>query len=1160
VAVIDTYRLSDRYTEDDGRVFVTGVQALARLPVEQLRADRRHGLTTAAFVSGYPGSPLAGYDKEIDAAIRAAADLPLVHNPGLNEELAATSVMGSQLANEVGPARYDGVVGIWYGKAPGLDRACDAIRHANFAGTSRTGGVVALVGDDPGAKSSTLPSTSGATLLDLHIPILFPGDVQEAIDLGRHAIYLSRACGLWTSIKIVAAVADGTGSIELHPDRFQYVIPEFEVDGQPFVHHPSGRLLTPYTLELEKEFVEVRLELAMRYGVQNHLNTIAVNPPGRDAWIGIAASGHTFHETREALRVLGLRSNEDLRDAGIRLLNLRMPVTVDPALIRRFADGLDEVLVIEEKNPNIELIVKDACYSLAERPTVVGKRDELGNRLVASTGALDVDLITGPLRARLAPRLGERLTREPKPRRELIPLSVNRTPYFCSGCPHNWGTKVPEGQLVGAGIGCHTMTMLMEPERVGDAVYVSAMGGEGAAWIGMAPFIERDHLVQNVGDGTFFHSAELAVRAAIAAGVNITYKLLYNGTIAMTGGQDPAGVIKIPELTQIFLLQGVRQVLITTDDVSRYDDIRLPAGVEVWDRHRIVEAQELLATVPGVTVLIHDQACAAENRRARKRGLAPTPTARVVINERVCEGCGDCGDVSNCLSVQPVETPFGRKTRIHQTSCNLDYTCLDGDCPSFMTVEPADPSAKRARPVPSFTAELPEPERVVDTASFTLRMPGIGGTGVVSVSQIVGTAALLDGLHVRGLDQTGLSQKAGPVVSDLRIDADQPRAGNKASAASVDLYLAFDLLVSLNPTLLAGADPDRTVVIASTTGTATGAMVVHPDMAYPDVAGMRATLDAVSRPEHNRWVDAGAVTAGLFGDATTANVFLLGVAYQAGALPVSAASLDSAIELNGVAVDRNRAAFSAGRHWAVDPVGVEAAAGIEDGAWEPVAPVTLNGRLASRVEALGARTGLGETLRLLTSELVAYQSEGLAGEYLDVVERVAGVEAGLEDGFAFTEAVARNLYKLTAYKDEYEVARLLLLPNARRAAEAVAGPGAKITYKLHPPMLKALGLKRKIGLGEVTEPGLRALAAGRRLRGTWADPFGRTEMRRLERRLVAEYRAAVERMVPHLSAMTRPELVAIAELPQQVRGYEELKIRRARAYQAELSSRLGALT
>ncbi len=1144
---LSAYELPDRFRLEDGRVFLSGVQALARLPVDQLRIDRRRGLNTAAFVSGYQGSPVATFQEEASAAAATVPDLPIVVRPGLNEELAATSVMGSQLVDSLDDKRYDGVVGVWYGKAPGLDRAGDSIRHGVFAGTARHGGVMAIVGDDPAAKSSTLPSSSDATFVDLHMPILFPGDVQEALDLSRHAIALSRASGIWVGLKLVTPVADGTGTVDVHPDRVQPVIPTMEFDGKVFVPHPSGRLLTPYTLDMEREFQQVRSELARRYGVANRLNQVTVST--EHDWIGIAASGHTYHELREALGLLGLGDDDALRAAGIRLFHLLMPVPVDEQQVRDFAHGLAEVLVIEEKNPTLELLVKSAMYDSDERPRVVGRHDESGALLVPGTGMLDADRLLEPLRRRLAARLGDDRLRPLPVRREpsKIALTVNRTPFYCSGCPHNVSTRVPEGTLVGGGIGCHAMVALMEPERVGDIAGLTAMGNEGAQWIGMAPFLDRQHLVQNLGDGTFFHSGSLAVRAAIAAGIDITYKLLYNGTVAMTGGQDPQGQMTVPEVVQSLLLEGVSRIVVTSDQPDKWADAdfggELAAGkVEVRDRTRLMETQVELADVPGVTVLLHDQRCAAELRRDRSRGRIAKPGFRVVINERVCEGCGDCGDKSNCLSVQPVETSYGRKTRIHQTSCNFDMSCLQGDCPSFATVTVDDAAATAARPTVGTTGDpgagLPDPTPVVPPDSFTVRLSGIGGTGVITVSQVLGTAAMLDGWIVRGLDQTGLSQKAGPVVSDLRLSRDEVPASNHANSSGVDCLLAFDLLVAASDTHRVGADRDRTVVIGSVAATPTGAMVAHPTTPYPNLDSLTGRLDEVSRADHNRYVDSAALAAGLFGDATTANILLLGVAVQQGAIAVDPAHIERAIELNGVAVGRNVAAFRWGRRWAAFPAEVEQAAGIATS----VVPETTD-----------------ELIDRLADDLVDYQSQRYAERFLDLVGVAREAEGRVDPtSTAFTEAVARHGHKLMAYKDEYEVARLLLTPQARAEYEAVGGPGTKVTWRLHPPMLRAMGMKEKMRLGPRTKPVLAALARSKRLRGTVADPFRWAEVRRQERAMVPEYERAVKRLAARLDAANLDEAVAIASLPDQVRGYEHIKLRRAAVYRAELAERLAA--
>ncbi|MEO6570658.1 MAG: indolepyruvate ferredoxin oxidoreductase family protein, partial [Ilumatobacteraceae bacterium] len=1061
---LSEYQLDDRYRLEDGRVFLSGLQAIARLPVDQLRIDHRAGLNTAAFISGYQGSPVGMFGEEVDRARRTVPDLVIVNQPGVNEELAATAVMGSQLAVTLSDCRYDGVLGIWYGKGPGIDRASDAIRHGVFAGTSEHGGVVAVVGDDPSAKSSTLPSSSDATMVDLHMPVLFPGDPQEAVLLGRHAVALSRACGLWSGLKLVTPVADGTGTVDLHADLVVPILPMLEVDGQPFRPHPDGRLITPYTLDREKEFHEVRTEMARQYGALNHLNRVTVRTA--DDWIGIAACGHTYHELREALASLGLARDDDLRSAGIRLFQLLMPVPLDRHDVREFAQGLSEILVIEEKNPTLEVLVRDALYDVAERPRVWGKRDEEDRVIVPFDSLLDATRIVPALRHHLAKRLADRLVpAAPAPVRELIPLTVERAPFFCSGCPHNASTRVEPGTLVGGGIGCHGMVALMDPERVGDVVSLTCMGNEGTQWIGIAPFVERNHLVQNLGDGTFFHSGSLAIRASIAAGIDITYKLLHNGTVAMTGGQDAQGAVDVPQIATMLAAEGAKRIIVTSDDPDRFDGADFPAGVDVWDRSRFDEAQHLLAGVSGTTILIHDQACAAEKRRARSRGKVASPGFRVVINERICEGCGDCGDKSNCLSVQPIDTPYGRKTAIHQTSCNFDFSCLQGDCPAFATVSVDDGAAVTAttRRTPPDPAELPAPTAIVDVDDFTVRLSGIGGTGVITVSQIIGTAALFDGLNVRGLDQTGLSQKAGPVSSDVRVSRHEVPATNHADTTGLDALLAFDMLAGASDKHRSGGRAGKTVVVGSVDVVPTGSMVVDPNhTSYPEQDALRRRLDEVSRPDANRYVDASAIARGLFGSTTSANILVLGIAVQLGAIPISSASIERAITLNGVAVDQNVAAFRFGRQWAIDADLVEAAAGIQ----------------APRIETLD------QLVRRLVDDLTDYQDAGYAQRFQRTVERVRAVDVDLDPGLRLTTAVARNLHKLMAYKDEYEVARLALLDESQQRYQVVGGSDTEVTYHLHPPALRSMGMDRKMKFRRTGTPSFVALRAMKKLRGT----------------------------------------------------------------------------
>ena len=1199
MSLAETYRLSGRYTDDSGTTFMTGLQALARLPIEQLRADRRGGLRTAAFVSGYPGSPLGGYDAAVEAA-RATTDLPIVHSPAVNEDQAATAVMGSQLAATRPDATYDGVVGLWYGKAPGVDRASDALRHAVFAGTDPHGGAVAIAGDDPAAKSSTIPSSSAGTMADLHIPVLYPGTPAEALDLGRHAIAMSRTTGLWTGLKIVADVADGAATVVLDPDRFDPVIPT--VDGMRYRHAPDGYLLTPHTVDIEQEIVEVRYELAIAYAAANRLNDATVDPP--DAWIAIVASGITYREVREALKRLGLDADDDVRDAGIRLVRMGMPIPFSAERARHFARGVTELFVIEEKSPNIESLLKDALYNQSHRPRIVGKTDESDRALLRSFGALTADDLMAPLRCRLESRIGDRLA-APAPERVRIELPLvltpqqRRSPYFCSGCPHNRSTEVPDGAVVGAGIGCHTMALFMDPQRVGDIVSVTCMGQEGTQWIGMSPFVETQHIFQNLGDGTYFHSGQLAIAGAVASGVNITYKLLWNRAVAMTGGQDPAGQLEVPDVAGGLLAGGAAKVLITTADPAAYRSRALPSGVEVWHRDRLLEAQEFLAAIEGVTVLIHDQQCAAEARRDRKRGTQPAPKTRVLINERICEGCGDCGRKSNCLSVQPTDTFFGRKIQIDQTSCNLDYSCLDGDCPSFMTVSEPGPlrsavremlaPLRRSRPAGSGGVERPEPPTglpdpipLTDPDEVSLRMCGIGGTGVVTVNQVLGTAAMFDGFEVRGLDQIGLSQKAGTVVGDLRLRRFGGPATARLGTGQADVILAFDLLVAASEAGLDVADPSRTMVVGSTTPTPTGAMVADPSIDMPSTDALLERVAAVTVEGRRHWADVGELVTALCGSAVTANVFVVGMATQAGGLPVAPASVEAAIELNGVAVSQNLAAFRWGRAMIADPQAVtDAAAAVPAADLDAPAPdagigaATVPERLGARIDELvdalgegspdGGAAELRAGLRIYAAELCAYQSERLAAGFLDAVERVAQADRAAGDGSArLTAAFAAGLYKLMAYKDEYEVARLMADPSTHVAAhELAASTGGVVSWKLHPPLLRAMGRSSKMQFGMAWRPLFALLARGKRLRGRWLDPFARTEVRRTERALIGEYRAGIDAAVTALErdagAARYEQAIAIARLPELVRGYEEIKMATTETFRAELDERVSEL-
>ncbi|RFU21968.1 indolepyruvate ferredoxin oxidoreductase family protein [Geodermatophilus marinus] len=1156
--------LDDKFTVEDGTIYLTGVQALVRLPLVQRRADLARGLDTATFISGYPGSPLGGYDLELQRRRALLAEHHVVHTMGVNEELAATSVMGSQLAQQLPDPRYDGVVGMWYGKANGFDRAMDALRQANLCGTTRTGGALALVGDDPTAKSSPTPGASEVAAAALMMPMLYPGDVQEVLDLGLHAIAMSRCSGLWTALKMSTPVADGSGSALVSPDRVDPVMVAAELDGRPYEHVPSSHLYGESVLQLERSMVYARIEAALAYARANDINRITVRTPGDR--LGLVASGKTYFELRQALRELGLDDGE-LRRLGVRLLQLRMPYPLDGRVVREFASGLEEVLVLEDKRPFVELFLKDELYGLTDRPQVFGKLDERGAHLVPIHAELDTRSIARLVAGRLrrfaeVPAVEERLERLAGGP-QLAPLALSRSPYFCSGCPHNSSAAaVPEGAVVGGGTGCHVLAVFMRPEDVGSIIGITAMGNEGAQWIGAAPFTGLPHLIQNIGDGTYAHSGTLAIRASIAAGTNITYKLLYNDHVAMTGAQPAIGIQAVPQLVQELLAEGVKRVVVTTEDLDRYAGVRLPAGVEVWDRDRMVEAQELLRGIEGVTVIVHDQECAAEKRRKRKRGKLEDPALRVLINERVCEGCGDCGVQSNCLSVHPVETEFGRKTQIHQPSCNKDYSCLKGNCPSFLTVVPGKQGPRRSAVAELDGTELPEPELRVPTDEFGMRITGIGGTGVVTVAQTLATAALLDGRFVRGLDQTGLAQKGGPVVSDLRITTAPVDQANKLTAADCDLYLACDLLVGAQQGNLAVTDRARTIAVVSTAQVPTGQMVVDTRTTFPDPGVLFRRIERAARPDAAVGLDAQAVAERLFGGDQAANILLVGAAYQSGALPLSADSIEQAIELNGVAVATNLQAFRRGRQAVSDPEGLEAALTPATGAGTPQ---PVRSRTARRLAAL-VRSEPGSPLEHLVdvrvADLVGYQDAAYAERYARAVERVRAAEADRVPGHSeLAEAAASGLHKLMAYKDEYEVARLHLDDALATDLRARFGPDARFGFMLHPPTLKALGMQRKITVpGRAGLAAFRALAGMKRLRGTRLDPFGRDHVRVVERGLVREYEQLLEEIADRLTPADHELAVELARLPDVVRGYDEIKLRNVEIYHEQMDRLRARLT
>ncbi|WP_271217432.1 indolepyruvate ferredoxin oxidoreductase family protein [Streptosporangium carneum] len=1137
----------DRYALEEGQVFMTGTQALVRVILDQMRADRAAGLDTGTMVSGYPGSPLGGFDMELARSRRHAEPLDVVHRPGQNEELGATAVWGSQLVPVLPRPRKAGVLGVWYGKAPGVDRAADALRHGNFVGAHPQGGLIALCGDDPICKSSTLPSATESALAALGMPIIHPGSVQELLDLGRHAIAASRASGLWVAVKAVTDVVDATGTVHVGAGRVVPVTPVVEYEGKPYRHVPDATLLTPWSLEMERTLTGPRLELARAYARENGLNQVTVDP--RDAWLGIVASGTAYYDVREAFRRLGV----DPAELGVRILKIGMIWPLEPEIVRTFARGLTEILIVEEKGPMLETLVKDVLYGTADAPRVLGKLDENGAPLIPRTGGVDADLAAKAVafrlrRAGIEASAGERVTKglavisRPAPLKLLGP---QRTPFFCSGCPHNRSTAVPDNAPVGAGIGCHTMVVINR-EGKGSLTGLTQMGGEGTQWIGQAPFTETPHIFQNLGDGTFHHSGSLAVRAAVGAGVNITYKLLYNSAVAMTGGQTITPSLAVADLTRWLEAEGVRRVIVTTDEPERYRGVTLSRIAEVRDRTALEQAQRELAAVPGVTVLVHDQQCAAEKRRLRKKGDLPDPVRRVAINQRVCEGCGDCGQKSECLSVLPVETEFGRKTEIHQSSCNKDYSCVEGDCPSFLTVVPGGKSGGKAKPRVTAPAPPEMPAPVFRTGEATVRLVGIGGTGVVSVAQILGTAAMLDGKRSRGLDQTGLAQKGGTVVSDILIFEGEDDRSARAGTGGVDAYLALDLLGATDPKHLRTADRDRTVAVVSTSLVPTGSMVLDPATHVTELGSPIGALEARTLRELNVYLDAEELAQALFGDHMPANTIVVGAAWQRGLIPLSLESIERAVRRGGGrAADMTIAAFHWGRAVVAAPEAVAEATRPSSPAEPSPSP-----EVTRLVDSVAERdTELHRLLTVRVSDLAAYQNPRYAARYTDAVRAVLAEERKSSGGPSpITEAYARHLHRLMAYKDEYEVARLHLDPAERARIAAEFGPGAKISYNLHPPVLRAMGMNRKIRLGVWFDPAFRLLYGMRRLRGTRLDPFGMAGVRRTERELVGEYTRDVRRALSRLRPENQELVLELAELPDVIRGYEHVKLRNVAKY------------
>lgn len=1122
------YQLDDKYTRESGRVYLSGVQALVRLPLMQRQRDLAAGLNTGGFVSGYRGSPLGGLDLNLWRAREHMKKHHVQFMPGLNEDLAATAVWGSQQVNLWPGARYDGVFGMWYGKGPGVDRTGDVLKHANAAGTSKHGGVLVLAGDDHACRSSTLPHQSEHEFISAMMPILNPAGVQDILDMGLHGWAMSRFTGRWVGFKTIAETVESSASVHVDPHQLDIVIPE------DFVLPPAGlNIRWPDTpMEQEMRLHRYGLSAARAYALANGLDRMVIDSP--KARLGIATSGKSYLDVLQALEDLGI-SADMAADIGIRVYKIGMSWPLEPQGLKRFVDGLEDIVVVEEKRSFIEKQMKEQLYNLDadRRPSIIGKHDETGQWVLPSTGELTPAQIARVIADRLKPfftsdSINERLAFLKAKEQELTRPRVQfaRAPHFCSGCPHNTSTNVPEGSRAMAGIGCHYMTVWMDRRTE----TFTQMGGEGVPWIGQSPFTETRHVFVNLGDGTYFHSGSLAIRACVAAKLNMTFKILYNDAVAMTGGQPVDGTLTVPDIAHQVHSEGVETIIVVSDEPEKWSNHDLfPGGVSFEHRDDLDHVQKRLRQTPGVSVLIYDQTCAAEKRRRRKRGLMVDPPKRVFINERVCEGCGDCGVKSNCTSILPVETEFGRKRAIDQSSCNKDFSCVKGFCPSFVTVHGGRPKKGAVSSEGPAVDSVPAPHLPSLAQPYDILVTGVGGTGVVTIGALIGMAAHLEGKGVTVLDQTGLAQKGGAVTSHVRI-AGQPDAIHavRIAAGSCDLILGCDNVVAGEQNSLSKMRRGLTHAVINTNEAMPGTFTRQADLQFPrqDING--AIIDAVGEAAVDL-VDATRLATALMGDSIAANLFMLGFAWQKGKVPVSEEALMRAVELNGVAIEANRRAFNWGRIAAHD------IARVESSVRPPV-------ELAERRMA----TSLDEQVEIRKQFLTEYQNKSLAQRYEGLVRKVEKVEAMRTQGKTqLTEAVARYYFKLLAYKDEYEVARLYADGRFKQQLEQTFEGDYKVHFNLAPPAFAprdpATGELRKREYGPWVFAAFKVLARLKFLRGTPFDPFGRTDERREERQLIADYASEVEELLAGLTMDNHALAVEIASLPEHIRGYGHIK-------------------
>jgi len=1139
--------LDDKYDLAQAKVFVTGYQALVRLCLMQKERDRRGGLNTAGYVTGYRGSPLGGLDLQFQRVEERLRACDIRFQAGINEELAATALWGTQQAELRREGRFDGVFGLWYGKGPGVDRTGDVFRHANFAGSSRHGGVLALMGDDHTAESSTTAHQSEYHFIDVMIPILNPAGVQEVLDYGLYGWAMSRFTGAWVALKCMHETVESTAVVDGGLDRVKIAIPDdFEM--------PEGGLnirLRDTILGMEARLHDYKRDAMLAFVRANKLNRYIASG-GRTPRIGVITTGKSYLDVRQALDELGI---DEVRcnDLGLRLYKIACPWPISQRDLKEFAQGLDLIIVVEEKRSLIEVQVREELYGTANQPTCIGKKDERGDWLFPVKGALDPNEVAICIGERLLnyvsnDDLRHRVERLKEAQRVLAETEdiAQRIPYFCSGCPHNSSTVVPEGMRAYAGIGCHYMVQWMDRATTG----FTQMGGEGANWIGEAPFSKRPHVFQNIGDGTYNHSGYMAIRAAIAAGVTMTYKILFNDAVAMTGGQPNDGGLTVPQIARQVAAEGANRVVVVTDEPGKYArGEQWPAGLTIHHRDELNAVQEALAKEGGVTVLIYDQTCAAEKRRRRKRGLYPDPDKRVLINELVCEGCGDCGVQSNCVSLQPLETEWGRKRTIDQSSCNKDFSCLKGFCPSFVTVHGARPK-RLAASAGQAPADLPAPKLPAIDQTYGIIVTGIGGTGIVTVGGILGMAAHLDGKSVGVLDMAGLAQKGGAVYSHIRI-AERPEDIHaiRVAARSADLVLGGDIVVAGTKKVLAAVEPGVTTMVVNRAEVLPGEFTRNADFSLPSERLKRA-ITAATGGRASYFLDASRIAAAVAGQTIAANMVMLGYAYQKGCLPLSAKAIEAAIKLNGEMPVVNVSAFRWGRLAAADPAAIE----------RLIAPAP-----ASVTDARRLSQSFDEMLARRVAYLSDYQDAAYAARYRALVERAKAAEAARAPGkCGLAEAVARNLFKLMAYKDEYEVARLYGNGEfLRQVAEEFDGDKLRFEFHLAPPLLarrdRRTGVPRKISFGPWLLPFFRVLMRLKFLRGTAFDPFGYGAERKAERRLIADYEATLTEVLEKLNGDNHHLAVGIAAIPEKIRGFGHVKLRNLAAAKADEAALLDQL-